>query len=208
MKIIIFMFSLIFILFFDFSRADNSPGGKVVSLQGSRQSLLFQNIVIKNEGLTRIKDDKQLEEFVRKGILVPIDRLENVNIDYRLKQKYCYTMPYVADFLTDLGAAFFWNFGLYIMVNSAVRTVENQKELRKTNSNAASPTGPYGSPHPTGNTVDVAYTDMDDVQMEWTRSYLKKYKKKGLIVPIEEHTQTVFHIMVFPWYSKYRLNKK
>ena len=207
MKTIIIMISLIFILLFNVS-AENNPGEKVVSLQGSKQSLIFQNIVIKNEGLTRIKDDKQLAEFVRKGIVVPIYWLENVNIDYRLKQEYCYARPYVALFLIDFGAAFFKKFGLYIMVNSAVRTIDAQKELRKTNSNAAFPTGPYGSPHPTATAVDVAYTDMDEEQMVWSRTYLKKYKKKGIIEAVEEHSQTVFHIMVFPWYEKYRNNKK
>jgi len=204
MKKMILIISLIFILIFDV-RADNNPGERRASLQGSRQSMAIQIAVVNSTGLVRIKDYAQLELFILKGILVPINRIENVNTDYRLRDDYSYALPFAALFLKDFGAEDFKNFGLYIMVNSAIRPMDVQMELHKTNSNAAPA---ILSSHTTGAAVDVSYRDMSKEELAWAANYLLQLERKGLIEATKERTQTVFHIMVFPWYEKYRRSNK
>jgi hypothetical protein len=204
MKKIIIMISLIFILLFNVS-AENNPGEKKASPIGSKQSMAIQIAVINSTKLVRIKNYAQLELFVLKGILVPVNRIDNVNVDCRLREDYCYALPFAADFLKDFGSDFFKQFGLWIMLNSAIRPMEDQTELCKINSNAISA---WLSSHPTGAAVDVAYTDMSKEQIAWVIKYLNKLENDNVIEYTMERTQTVFHIMVFPWYGKYRLNKK
>lgn len=204
MKTFIISISLIFILLFNV-RADSNPGEKIVSERGSKYSQNLQNWVINKYHLTRIKNYEQMESFILKGLLVPIDRLENVNIDYRLRKDFSFAKPFVADFLLDFGAYHFKGFGLWIMVNSTIRPIDSQKELYKTNPNAA----PWWqSAHTTGAAVDISYRDMSDAEIFSCLKYLKKLEKAGVIEMTMEINQPVFHIMVFPWYSKYRQNKK
>lgn len=198
------MISLIFILLFNVS-ADNNPGEKVVSERGSKYSQNLQNWVINKYYLTRIKNYEQMESFILKGILVPINRLENVNIDYRLREDYSFALQFTSDFLLDFGAWHFKGFGLWIMVNSTIRPINSQKELYKTNPNAAPA---MQSAHTTGAAVDVSYRDMSNDEIISSLKYLKKLEKANVIEFTMEKTQTVFHIMVFPWYEKYRNNKK
>ena len=197
MKAIILMISFIFILFLNIRADNDNPRDKKASLQGSKQSMNTQINVANNFGLTRIKNRAQLELFISKGLLVPINRIENTNIDCRLSESSRFAKPYVAKFLKDMGAAYFKKYGLYIMINSAVRTVEDQKKLRKTNSNAAPA---MQSPHTTGAAIDLSYLDMTDNQKMWACNYLLNLERKGLLEATMEYTQTVFHVMVFPKY--------
>ena len=200
MKKMIIIISLIFVLLFNMS-AENNPGESRASLAGSKYSMAVQIAVINSTGLARIKNYAQLQLFVLKGILVPINRIENVNIDYRLRDDYCFALPFTALFLKNFGAAFFKKFGLWIMLNSAVRPMEDQLVLMKTNSNAALA---WLSSHPTGAAIDIAYTDMTKEQLAWTAAYLLQLEKDKVIEVTMEHTQTVFHIMVFPRYANYK----
>jgi hypothetical protein len=197
MKAIILMISFIFILFLNI-RADNNPrSNKRASLQGSRQSMSTQISVMNRYGLTHIKDSAQRELFISKGLLVPINRIENTNIDCRLRESARFARPWVARFLKKSGAVYFKQWGLYIMFNSAMRTVVEQLELQKINSNAVSP---FQSPHTTGSAVDISYLDMTPEQKVWFSNYLLGLEEKGLIEVTMEYTQTVFHVMVFPNY--------
>lgn len=197
MRAIVIMISFIFILFLDIRADNDNPGDKKASLQGSKQSMNTQIRVVNNSGLTHIRDRAQLELFISKGLLIPINRIENVNIDYRLQESSRFARPWISKFLKDMGAAYFKKYGLYIMINSAVRTVEDQKELRKTNSNAAPA---LQSPHTTGAAIDLSYLDMTDDQKIWTCNYLLNLERKGFLEATMEYTQTVFHVMVFPKY--------
>lgn len=195
---IIFIISLNLLLLSSSLEASNVSGGNRASLQGSRKSLLSQNKAVNNERLTRIKNKAQLKLFINQGLLVSIQKIENVNIDYRLRDSLSYVRPNTALFLENLAAAYYKIFGLYIQINSAVRTIEDQNNLRKTNTNAAPA---MLSSHTTGSSIDVSYMDMTDQQKMWVRSYLLRCESRGYIEATEERSQTVFHIMVFKNYN-------
>lgn len=59
-----------------------------VSLNGTPQSLAYQNCMADRKEWTRIQDDRQLKRFVKAGILVPLPQNKHVKIDKRLKKKF------------------------------------------------------------------------------------------------------------------------
>jgi len=200
MKIVFFVSWFILLISININAQEIHDHTKA-SLCGSIQSMLKQNYEADKEGLTRIKNIAQLERLINEGALVSIQKIENVMLDYRLKDSLSYVRPVTALFLKNLGADYFRNFGLYIQVNSAVRTIDGQIELHLYNSNAAPAYGYLASSHLTGATIDISYMDMTEIQMNWMRKYLLHFESKNLIEATEEHSQTVFHIMVFQSYN-------
>ena len=174
-----------------------------VSLRGSPESMAKQNEQADKEKLSRLWE-KDLENFKKKKLLVPIpDGKRGVIVDDRLQEKYSWVRPWTSRFLVDFRGDFEKNLNDVPQVNSAVRTVEYQRKLRKENKNAASAEpGPRQSSHLTGSTVDIGKKDMSPRQLKWVRNYLLALKKRGLIEAIEEKHQAVFHIMVFKKYKK------
>jgi hypothetical protein len=201
----IIIFSLSILLFSSYAWTQNILERKVASLKGSKQSMLLQNQEADREGLVRIKNTIQLERFIKDSLLVSIQKIENVTLDYRMSDSFSYVKPVTALFIKNSSAYYFKNFGLYWQVNSAVRPTENQKYLRNSNSNAAPTSGPLASTHSTGATIDISYLGMSDKQMKWMRNYLLYCEAKCWIEATEEHSQTVFHIMVFQSYCKIKL---
>jgi hypothetical protein len=175
---------------------------KTASLQGSRESLIKQNTIANKEGLTRITDSVQLEFFIKTKLLVPLREDSIVRIDSLLLCKNRYVRPITALFIDDFGFNYYKHFGISIKISSAVRTIEYQRELSKTNLNAAPATGPLSSTHSTGATIDISHLDMTDEQKEWSRDYLLYYEAQNCIEATEEKSQKVFHIMVFSNYDK------
>ncbi len=168
-------------------------------LKGSKKSQRKQNQVAYHEGLTRIKDDKQLKKFTKAKILVPIS--SKVRVDHRLARKFRVVRPEANKLLVDLTKAGKNRFHKNIVkVNSAVRTIAYQKKLRHRNGNAAKISGPLASSHPTGATVDIAKKGLSRPQLQWMRYRLAMLEDRGLIEVTEEHRQPVFHLMVFRRY--------
>jgi len=89
-------------------------------------------------------------------------------------------------------------------VNSAVRTVEQQKKLRRRNRNAAPIDGDTASSHLAGTTVDLAKRGLTRKQKKWLDAYLKNLQDQGLIEAAEERRQACYHIMVKSQYSAWR----
>ena len=176
------------------SLAASSIASASSSLQGSLDAMKHQNLQANLEDLSRLTE-KQLEAFKKKKLLVPLPK--EVAIDERLPEKYRWCRPQTRRFLIDLGKAFEKKFGRLLKVNSAVRTVEYQKELQKKNSNAASAApGPHQSSHLTGATVDIAKKSMSSEELYWMREHLISLAEGGLIEATEEFHQAVFHVMV------------
>jgi len=170
-------------------------------LQGSKSSLLLQNNIANKEGLTRIIDSVQLEQFITKKLLVRLREDNNVLVDSMLYDKYRYVRPYTARFIDSIGTAYYDKFNECLKINSAVRTIARQKELRKINLNAATSTGPTSSSHMTGATIDITHKDMTPEQKQWVRDYLLHLEAHNFIEATEENSQAVFHIMVFKNYK-------
>jgi hypothetical protein len=196
-----FIFTLTFLILFCFISAQKVSEFKKASLKGSKTSLLLQNNIADNEGLTRIIDSVQLEQFIITKLLVRIKEYNNVSVDSMLYDKYRYVRPHTARFLDSIGNAYYDRFNECLKVNSAVRTIERQKELCKINQNAAPATGPTSSSHMTGATIDITHKDMNQEQKQWVRDYLLHLEANNFIEATEENSQAVFHIMVFKNYK-------
>lgn len=170
----------------------------------THESLLRQNEEIDRLELPRIQDDEELEELESSGALVPIDESEALHFDPRLRPNRRYCRPWTRNFVEDLSEAFYKEFQRPIQVNSAVRTAQQQKKLRRHNRNAAPISGETGSSHLAGITVDIQRRGFTREQIRWVEEYLLPLNDQGLVEPEEERHQWVFHIMVSDRYEGWR----
>jgi hypothetical protein len=170
----------------------------------SRDSLLRQNAEIDRLELPRIQNQAELDRLVASGELVSLPEGETLRIDPQLDPDRRYCRPWTRDFLQDLSGAYFNEFHDQIQVNSAVRTVQVQKKLRRHNRNAAPEKGETASSHLAGITVDIQRRGMTREQIAWMQAYMMPLRDQGLIEPEEERRQWVFHVAVSGNYADWR----
>lgn len=172
------------------------------ALRGTHDSLVRQNERSEQDSLERIQDDADLQDRISRGVLVrlPESVALGVNPELPVDRRYC--RPWTANFLTDLSRAHNSEFHKPLVVSSAVRTVEYQKQLMRINHNAADAEGDVVSPHLTGATIDIAKSGLSRREMQWMRSELLAYQNAGLIDVEEEFRQRCFHITVYKNYSE------
>jgi len=173
----------------------------------SHESLLRQNEEIDRLELPRIQNQAELDQLIASEELVPIVEGPSLKIDRRLDPDRRYCRPWTRDFLEDLSDAYHKQFGAQIQVNSAVRTVQVQKKLRRHNRNAAPEKGETASSHLAGITVDLQRRGMTREQVQWVEQYMVPLKNLGLVEPEEERHQWVFHVAVSGRYSDWRESK-
>jgi hypothetical protein len=173
----------------------------------SRDSLLRQNEEIDRLELPRIQNQAELEQLIASQDLVPIVAGQTLRFDPRLDPDRRYCRPWTRDFLDDLSDAYYKQFHDQIQVNSAVRTVQVQKKLRRHNRNAAPEKGETASSHLAGITVDIQRRGMTKQQVAWMEQYLMPLKDQGLVEPEEERHQWVFHVAVSGRYADLRESK-
>jgi hypothetical protein len=164
------------------------------------ESLVRQNQKTEADGLERIEDDNDLHDRIARKLLVPVPVSGALTINSTLPQDRRYCRPWTAGFLTDLARAHSDKFHSSVEVSSAVRTVEYQKRLRRTNGNAAAAEGDIASPHLTGATIDIAKTGLSRQEISWMRTWLLPLQERGLIDVEEEFRQACFHITVYKSY--------
>ena len=179
-------------------------GGKIVAmapLRGSLESLVRQNQRTDADNLERILNAADLHDRIAQGVLVPVPTSSGltVNADLPAARRYC--RPWTADFLTDLSRAYDARFHSSLEVSSAVRTVEYQKHLMRTNGNAAPAEGDIASPHLTGATIDITKSGLTRREVYWMRNRLKTLQSQGKIDVEEEFHQACFHITVYRSYA-------
>ncbi len=170
-------------------------------LYGSHEVLLHQNLMADHDGLTRVRDDDDLLQLRRQGKLVPLPTGEMLHVDERLPTDRRYSRPWTADFLVVLSRDFFSVFHQPLQVNSAVRTVQIQQRLVRTNGNAAPVSGDTASPHLTGQAIDIGKRSLTMPQIAWMRAYLEPLIESGKIDVEEEFQQSCFHISVYKAYQ-------
>jgi Family of unknown function (DUF5715) len=176
-------------------------------IKGSHESLVRQNQKADEAELERIQDDTQLEELTRNQELVSLPLGRSLTVDPKLPEDRRYCRPWARTFLKDFSKAYYEEFKTPLQVNSAVRTAEVQKKLRRHNRNAALATaadpedGDIVSPHLTGAALDIAKRGMTRKQRTWVQNYLLKLQNSGLIDAEEEFRQPVFHISVYRDYD-------
>ena len=173
-------------------------------LRGSYESMLRQNEEIDRLQLLRIEDDAQLEDLILKQELVEIPETRSLRIASNLDYGRRYCRPWTVAFLQDLCHDFYAKFKTPIQVTSAVRTMEQQKKLRRTNRNAAPELGETASSHLAGITVDISKAGLSRKQRKWLDAYLLDLRNRNLIEAAEERRQPVYHIMVSERYDGYR----
>ncbi|HVZ15756.1 MAG TPA: DUF5715 family protein, partial [Terriglobales bacterium] len=113
--------------------------------RGSHEMLVNENIRLDAMELPRIEDDEQLELMEDNDDLVPIEESRSLKVASNLLANRRYCRPWTRDFAEDFGDAFYAEFRKPIQINSAVRTVEQQKKLRRHNGNAAPQEGDTAS---------------------------------------------------------------
>jgi hypothetical protein len=173
-------------------------------LKGSHESLIRQNEEIDRLELPRIQNDIELDQLIGEGALVQITEQPGLHIAGNLKPNRRYSKPWTRDFVEDLGQAYYDEFGIPIQLNSAVRTVDQQKKLRRRNRNAAPIEGDTASSHLAGLTVDLGKRGLTKKQHQWIENYLAKLRELGLVEVAEERRQACFHIMVSERYTDWR----
>ncbi len=171
---------------------------------GSHEMLVTENVKLDAMELPRIEDDDQLGLMEDSGDLVPIDENRSLKVAANLPPNRRYCRPWTRDFADDLADAFYGEFHKPIQINSAVRTVEQQKKLRRTNRNAAPQEGDTASTHLTGVTLDISKRGLTRKQHDWINQYFLPMRDAGVIDPIEERRQPVFHVVVFEGYTDWK----
>ena len=174
----------------------------------SRESLLRQNEEIDRLELPRIQNQAELDQLIASQDLVPIVASQTLRFDPRLDPDRRYCRPWTRDFLDDLSEAYYEQFHSPIQVNSAVRTVQVQKKLRRHNRNAAPEKGETASSHLAGITVDIQRRGMTRQQVAWVEQYMMPLRDQGLVEPEEERHQWVFHVAVSGRYADLRESKE
>jgi Family of unknown function (DUF5715) len=167
-------------------------------------SMLRQNEEVDRLELPRIQDDAELDELKANGALLPIRASESLRFAPGLAPERRFCRPWTRDFVEDLGAAFYKEFHASIQVNSAVRTADAQKKLRRHNRNAAPESGETASSHLAGITVDIQRRGLTGEQIRWIEEYMLPLSNQGMVEPEEERHQWVFHVMVSDRYASWR----
>jgi hypothetical protein len=152
------------------------------------------------DGLNRVRDDADLLDLRREKKLVALPDNETLHVDARLPENRRFSRPWTAAFLAILARDYYTNFHAPLQVDSAVRTVEFQQRLIRTNGNAAPSTGDTASPHLTGQAIDIAKGGLSRTQIAWMRTYLQPLISLGKIDVEEEFQQSCFHISVYKNY--------
>jgi hypothetical protein len=173
-------------------------------LRGSMDSMVRQNEEIDRLQLPRIADNDQLLALERTQELVPIQESHALRVNTSLQSDKKYCRPWCNQFLQDMSGAYFREFRVPIQVTSAVRTMEQQQKLRRSNRNAAPETGEHASSHLAGITFDIAKRGLTRAQHQWIEEYLKNMRDQGLVEAAEERQQACFHVMVSDRYTEWR----
>jgi hypothetical protein len=176
-------------------------------LKGSHESMLRQNERTFGDDLERIQDDDQLQLLTENKELVDLPESDSVRIAANLPVERRYCRPWTRTFIDDMSHEYYAEFGVPLQVNSAVRTVQVQKKLRRRNRNAAMIDGDVASPHLTGAAIDIARHGMSKTQIKWMRDYLLSLRDAGQIDVAEEFRTRCFHITVYKEYELSRLEQ-
>jgi hypothetical protein len=159
----------------------------------SRESLIRQNLAIKQMGLEQIQNEFELSCLVKAGILVALPNSRAVQIAPSLPANRRYALPRTVFFLLSLSEAYRQQFGKPLTVDSAVRPKSVQERLRRTNYAAAPVDGDTASSHEAGTTFDLS-KKMTRAQLQWLRNILSMYQAYNVVIVEEE--RGCLHIMV------------
>ncbi|ABF41578.1 hypothetical protein Acid345_2577 [Candidatus Koribacter versatilis Ellin345] len=170
----------------------------------THESMLVQNEQMHAMELPPIKNTDELEELKSNGALAPFEESDHLHIAKGLPMDRAFARPWTVDFVEDVAREYYEEFGVPLQLNSAVRTVQVQRKLRRHNGNAAPESGDIISSHLAGTTVDIQRGGLTKPQHQWLENYFANLKALGLIEPEEERRHYCFHVMVYQDYDKWR----
>jgi hypothetical protein len=154
------------------------------SLDGSRTSLLRQNLGAQQEGLTYLRTATDVQDFIQRGLLVPLTG----NADYQLASdavSFPVARAEVKAFIEQLAHHYRAACGEPLVVTSATRPINRQPR------NASEI-----SVHPTGMAVDLRRSDRGSCR-RYIETTLLSLEGKGLIEATREHWPAHYHVAVF-----------
>lgn len=154
------------------------------------QSVATENAYANRMMLTRYQDKRSLERAVEAGELKPLDT--SICSD-KLPKYRRYALESTVNFIQQLDADFVSQAGHHLTVDSAVRSVRDQRSILRWNRSAAPATGPNASTHERGTTVDLS-RNMTKGEYQWLRLRLFYYRNIGRVLVIEE--RRCLHIFV------------
>lgn len=162
-------------------------------------SMFKQNQEIDRLNLPRIVDDNQLHQLIDQGELVKIEENSRILVQ-PIRDDRKYVRPWARLFSIDMADRFYANFNKPLVIDSAVRTAEQQARLVKVNRFAAPAYGVLPSSHLAGITIDIAKRRYSPKERKWIVNYLKSMKDKGLIEAVEE--PMCYHVAIMEKYNE------
>jgi hypothetical protein len=159
----------------------------------SHDSLLRQNLAGDQMNLQRFQNEDEVQDAVRRGILVALPETLGLHVAPSLPLSRRYATPTAVHFLLLLSEAYLLRFGKPLVIDSAVRDADTQRRLRRINKSAAPVDGETASAHETGSAVDLS-KKLTGAQLRWLRSMLNYYQVMNVAV-IEEERHCM-HVVV------------
>ena len=169
---------------------------KTTPITPSHASLVRQNLCVDQMGLYRFQNEDEVQDAVRRGILVALPETLGLHVAPSLPLSRRYATPTAVHFLLLLSEAYLLRFGKPLVIDSAVRDADTQRRLRKHNRNAAPVDGETASSHESGSTVDIANRGMTRTQLQWMRAMLSYEVVMNRAIVEEEKHQACFHTFV------------
>ena len=170
----------------------------------NKGSVALENSYADKAGIARFTDRESLKAGIASGVLVPIP----ITSCPKLPEFRRYVRPTAAEFLRELDARFYLATRRFLIVDSAVRSADVQKQVARHNRNAAPANGDRASSHERGTTFDIAsrrvyfngWANMRRREYRWLLIQLAYYQGIGRIHVIEE--RSCLHIMVREDYNE------
>lgn len=166
-------------------------------------SMVKQNQEIDNLKLPRIVDDSQLKQLISQNELVKLPENVHIRIEEHVKPLHKYVRPWTRNFVIFMADSFYSDNHQLLIIDSAVRTVEQQASLVKTNRFAAPAYGEITSSHLAGITVDIQKRKYTTKQRRWIVEYLKIMQTQGFVVFSEE--PYCYHVAVLEKFNEVNL---
>jgi LysM repeat protein len=154
------------------------------SLDGSRESLIRQNLEAQEQGFSYLRTVGDVQEFANLGLLVPV----RGSADFELagdEVSFPVARPEVKTFLDWFGRRYHAGCGEPLVVTSLTRPTSRQPH------NASEI-----SVHPTGIALDLRRSDRSSCR-QWLEANLLDLEGKGVIEATRERWPAHYHVAVF-----------
>lgn len=200
-KITIFLSVFFFFIIADKALALTSLNGR------TDDGIDKEQAAVKKFDLSRFQDQTVIRRAIKQRLLTRVPaRGRGFYLDRKIgvhasgnRHLYRYARPYTRQFIFWLGRQYQRRFHGSFKVTSLVRSCSYQLRLSRSNTNAVTC---EATSHTTGATVDIAKRGMSSVGQKWMRKTLLNLERRGLIQATEERRQPVFHVMVYPLFSR------